>query len=530
MIRFISFIFASSLLYSCANIVPPSGGPKDETPPKILMSVPEEGSVNVDGNQVELSFNEDVDATNLESEIDIVPRYNGELKIIAKKKKVTIRFLEPLEENTTYTIKFGNGITDITEKNKAKDLSFSFSTGPTIDSLKYSGIINWLPEKATNSKVIVGLYPLSDTSSPFTSKPYYYTSASDNTFNFHHLRSQEYKVYAWLDKNDNHLLDTVTEYAAYRPENLILESNVENDSLLLFPPKNIEPNVVSVRYLNSYNLIKLNKAILDYEVLDQGSKIINCFMPTRKEIMFYSYGTLNDSLKVNLQLVDSSGQQKSELVTLYFDQVYPGERERKAIQKSQLSTDIQYVGEKPKLKINTDNPIVNIDTQQVLLFQKSKKITWKPEDVDLDVKNKTLIINNLNVNYGDTLKIVFINNSPLRPYNNISDTLLSKKVILEKKLLSSMGIQIITNEKNYIIQIINSNNQILVSEKNIENIKLKTFEPGKYRIRAIIDTNDNGRWDTGDVVNHVEPENILYYKETINLKANWEIWDIQFKF
>jgi len=529
--RFLVFIFASFFFYSCANIIPPTGGPKDEKAPEVVNSIPENGSVNVTGNQIELNFNEDVDATKLESELDIVPRYKGELKIIAKKKKVVIRFLEPLEENTTYTLNFGKGINDLTEKNIAKDLTFSFSTGPVIDSLTYGGTILWLPEKSTSKKLLVGLYPTADTASPFKSKPYYYTSVStDNSFHFHHLKAQEYKVYSWIDKNDNYILDTLSETAGYRFENLILEVNTDNDSLLIFPAKNGLPGVNSIRYLNSYNLVKLNKGLSGYEILNTEQIFLTCFTSTHKEIMFYSNGKLKDSIKVKLNVTDSLGQQNTELVTLYFDETYPGEREKKSVLKNQLSTEIQYVDEKPKLIIRTDNPIINIDTQQVLIFQKDRKVIWKTKDVDLDVENKTLIINNLNVNYGDSIKVVFINNSALRPYNNKSDTLRTKKLILDKKLLSGLGMKIITNEKNYILQIINSDNEIVVSKINVQTIKLLSFQPGVYTIRAILDTNGNGIWDTGDVVNHVEPENILYYKESINLKANWEIWDIQFKF
>lgn len=496
--RLALFIFVVGLLSSCANIIPPSGGDKDTLAPQVIRSMPENGSTNVNGNQIYLEFSEEIDATKLESEMDIVPHYKGELKIISKKKNVTIRFLEPLDSNTTYTLNFGNGITDITERNPTKGLSYSFSTGPTIDSIVYSGSINWLPVAGSSDKTMVGLYQAGDTASPYTSKPYYYTYASTtNKFRLHHLKEGKYKVYTWVDKNDNGILDPESEVAGYRKEDLQLDSNVTKDSLVLFTPKNSLPAVNSTRYQSSFNTIKLNKSLQDYKVLD-GNELINSFGNTPKEIVFYSNSTIKDSIKIHISLTDSSGQEKTELVTLFFDEKYPGERENKSSSKNQLSTQIQYVDAKPKLIIKTDNPILHIDTQQVRISQKGKLIHWNANESELDSKNKTLTINNLDVKYGDTLEVKFINNSYPKPYNNKSDTLTTKELIPAKDRLASLGIRIITDEKNYIIQIINKENKIVISESNPKELKYQVFEPGIYKMRVIIDTNGNGKWDTGN--------------------------------
>ena len=46
------------LLYSCASMGSPSGGPRDEDPPRFVRGNPAPGSVNVRGNRLEIEFDE----------------------------------------------------------------------------------------------------------------------------------------------------------------------------------------------------------------------------------------------------------------------------------------------------------------------------------------------------------------------------------------------------------------------------------------------------------------------------------------
>ena len=53
--------------------------------------------------------------------------------------------------------------------------------------------------------------------------------------------------------------------------------------------------------------------------------------------------------------------------------------------------------------------------------------------------------------------------------------------------------------------------------------------PGKYGARLVVDTNRNGKWDTGDYDLHLAPEMVYYYYQILELKANFDIyqnWDV----
>ena len=67
----------------------------------------------------------------------------------------------------------------------------------------------------------------------------------------------------------------------------------------------------------------------------------------------------------------------------------------------------------------------------------------------------------------------------------------------------------------------------VVGKKTIE---VPFLEPDGYILRVIIDDNKNGVWDTGNYLEQIQPERVLYYPEVIELRANWEIetiWDLK---
>ena len=53
--------------------------------------------------------------------------------------------------------------------------------------------------------------------------------------------------------------------------------------------------------------------------------------------------------------------------------------------------------------------------------------------------------------------------------------------------------------------------------------------PGSYRVRMVLDTNGNGRWDTGSLREDDLPEQVLHYPDPVQVRAAWEIgleWEV----
>ena len=52
---------------------------------------------------------------------------------------------------------------------------------------------------------------------------------------------------------------------------------------------------------------------------------------------------------------------------------------------------------------------------------------------------------------------------------------------------------------------------------------LKELLPGEYSFRIILDINNNGRWDVGNLKSRTQAEKINAYTKPTKVRANWEI-------
>jgi hypothetical protein len=49
------------------------------------------------------------------------------------------------------------------------------------------------------------------------------------------------------------------------------------------------------------------------------------------------------------------------------------------------------------------------------------------------------------------------------------------------------------------------------------------IKPAKYLIRVIFDSNGNQKWDTGNYLQKIQPERVVYYPNPVEVRANWEL-------
>ncbi|MBP5782536.1 MAG: Ig-like domain-containing protein, partial [Bacteroidales bacterium] len=131
----------SVLLSSCANEVAPTGGPKDETPPKVLKYSPEIYSTNFKEKTIEITFDEFFQLNNYKSKLLISPPFKNEPTFTVKGKKLIINLKDNLIPNTTYKIFLGDAIVDYNESKPYPNFSYIFSTGESIESLTLSGTL-----------------------------------------------------------------------------------------------------------------------------------------------------------------------------------------------------------------------------------------------------------------------------------------------------------------------------------------------------------------------------------------------------
>ncbi|HEY6956021.1 MAG TPA: Ig-like domain-containing protein, partial [Flavisolibacter sp.] len=195
----IVFAFWMSVPTGCANMIPPSGGPRDTIPPEFVSANPHDSTVNFKGDRIVLNFNEELDdPKDPRNNIIFTPSFDVDPEVTTKGKAVTVRFRDTmLRSNTTYVINFGNSIVDLTEGNPVKNFIYTFSTGPYLDSLEISGKV-LLAEGGVDTTLNVALYRDQRDSSILTKNPQYVVRLDRNgNFRFHNLPKDTFAIYAF---------------------------------------------------------------------------------------------------------------------------------------------------------------------------------------------------------------------------------------------------------------------------------------------------------------------------------------------
>ena len=148
-----------AVVASCARMGQPDGGWYDETPPKVIGATPADRGVNVSAKKVNIFFDEYIKIENPSEKVVVSPPQLEQPEIKAAGKRIEVKLADSLKANTTYTIDFSDAITDNNESNPLGNYTYSFSTGPQIDTLEVAGTVlqadNLEPVKGTDRKSVV---------------------------------------------------------------------------------------------------------------------------------------------------------------------------------------------------------------------------------------------------------------------------------------------------------------------------------------------------------------------------------------
>ncbi len=201
------------ILCSCANQIPPSGGPIDTTPPTIIETYPAQYTLHFTGKYFDLRFDKYMDHRSVEESIFISP-YVSNVDFGWSGKEVEVTFPDSLRKNTTYVITIGTDAKDLRSppNRLAQAFTLAFSTGGVIDRGGIKGRIYPIKDGDPLEGVMVFAYQLGklnpDTLSPRTQKPDYVTQTGKNgEFYLQHLAFGHYRIIAVRDAFRNLLYD-----------------------------------------------------------------------------------------------------------------------------------------------------------------------------------------------------------------------------------------------------------------------------------------------------------------------------------
>ncbi len=522
-LNYFLYIILFFSLINCAKKASPTGGPKDTIPPVLISASPKLNTTFFDKEEIKFIFNEYVQLDDIDKQLIISPPLKiGGYKLhptMSASKKITLSILDTLLENTTYTFNFGEGIKDYNEGNKMSFFSYTISTGAEIDSLNLKGLIKDAIEMEPDDFISLQLYPIDSSyndSAIYRKKPFYVTSTLDSTvFEFKNLKAGKYELIALKDFSNNYYFDQNVDQIGFlnTPITLPLDSIIE---LKIFKEKTIfswaDPFFINNHHIGHgyYGDYENQK----FKLLSDVPKSFEYLITKNRETDTLNYwfkGIKTDSLKFEYPINDTI---KTELVNF------------KNPIKDSLVINQMTIGSidlTEKFKLSSNLPIISSDSSLVKIRKKDSTLVSSKISID---ENYDRIEIDFKLIPNDTYNIQLLPNALKDFWGNTHDTLNYRVSTKKIEDYGNIFIQLIYEESyEFILELLKDGKVVRSYNKPNEdsNYSFKLLDPGKYFLRLIKDKNNNDKWDTGNYLEKIQPEKVIYFPFELELRANWDL-------
>ena len=547
--------------HSCANTTtPPSGGPKDTIPPLIKEVYPALGQINVPRHKtkLELKFNEYVTVKDPKS-LFLSPPLEKSPKFKLKGKGVVVYFENDLDSNKTYTLDVTNAIADNNEGNMFPGYTLVFSTGDRIDSMMVTGIVQDCNSLQPIKGATVMLYKDHADSAVFLKRPD--AAVKTDEWGFFCLRNIQdtlYRMYAVIDDNSNNMYEAENERVAFidtliRPKTVVVDTLPE---VLKYDMKDtVNCLARNTEYeLNVFKEKPSKQMIVNKERVGERTAYITFMAPYAQIDSIWIKGVPREKLITQFNLVQDSleiwvNDPKEQPDTLFLNVKY-------------MKTDTLGL-------LNSFTEEIKLTKPKTSLFGKSAKKDIKKEDTTcvftLEAKPETV------EQYGFVMEfkypvvqsafdsLIFRSVNPRQQeakgrYTVIQDSLNLRKytIMPSEKLqagweyflkvphrkftdingfyndstevkvtlptddkLSSINLVLTGVDNKYIVDLLDEKRTNVIRSYIIDKDQTLLFpylKAGKYAIRMTEDKNGNGLVDTGNLLEHRQPEKVRFYK------------------
>lgn len=584
---YIFIIIAAAVMYSCANIGNPSGGPIDKTPPIFMRSNPTPNAVNVKDRKIEIFFDEIVTLKDPSTKIIVSPAQTEMPRMSALGRKVTVELVDSLLPNTTYTIDFSNSIQDNNEGNAIDNFAFAFSTGSVIDSMRVSGYVLDSRTLEPMQSVVVGLQSnlvgsafhkeklqrvaLTNDRGQFTIR-----NVSPGSYHIFALKDldRDYKFgnptedIAFLDSiivpsigsreaadtvyNDLNEIDTIMRATrpAYFPNDILLSMfNEDRKSQYLANNLRVDSTRISLTFAAASDTLPSLSIVGRNDVPDQWYTLERS--QTNDTLTYWirpPHLVSADTLMVATTYLrtDTASNLSWGTDTLKFTFQRQKAKKKKKNEGTDSLEQIRFMELHPlvngtqevyaPLLLQTGTPIERYSREAFHLQRKLQNDTifYPAEIKSIALRDSTLSRRDL------MLKVDW---EPGAAYTLAVDSLAMTDIygLQTKPLKVDFNVRKMEEYGNIVFNIPAVRDSAIVelldgTEKIVLRAPVKNHRaellnllPGKYYARLFIDRNGNGKYDTGNYDMHLQPEETVYYPGAINLKKNWDVeqtWDI----
>jgi uncharacterized protein (DUF2141 family) len=515
------------------------GGPRDETPPKLLSSIPADQSTSIKPEKIVLTFDEFVGLDNPAKGVVITPKINKDLvEFTALKNTITVLLKQELEDSTTYVFDFQKSVVDISEKNPAEKLKLVLSTGGQIDSLNLSGSIRFPYGEANEDykNVLVGIYPLNDSTDVFTAPPYYIGQVDTlGNFNLSNLKAGAYRAYAWRDNNGNLKAESKSEDYDFLPDTIQLDPSTLDSAFFNLSKADLTPiKILRTAYFGKNFDVILNRNPVESTLEIEGLGKELFYVQGDKRLRLYPKNARTDSLQLKLTVRDSVGFSKDSTLWAKFP---ASERkpEKLSVQVNSgknfyqnLSMELTF--NKPVNEIRVDSLRIKADSifipirKEMLSFADSSKRdllriqVFLPDSIDSELISLIAADSTFQDIEGE------VNEKPIQA---------NYRKLKRKDLADGISGEIRGAAGPLIVQLINGKKEVayeLILDKG-NKFSMNLLDPGTYSLRVIEDKNGNGIWDPSNYQLRRSAERIFYYEgeeqtRDLVVRGGWTLEDL----
>ena len=510
-------------LGACAQVQPLDGGAKDESAPVPIFerASPKFASTEVKPIEIRIPFNEYIKLSNPNTNITITPELTTKPSFEVRGRELVIGLdNRALLDNTTYSIIFNKAIADLNEGNDTT-LTYVFSTGKSIDSLTYSALVVDAENQTPVANALVGLYSPSDTLNPYKHRPKYVAQTNkEGKAEFQFLAEQNLAVFAYYNKEGGKI--AANSMVAFLNNEVKIDTAQRVDTLYLFTTQVQENRGRILRKEIALNgRIELvtdfqhNPAEFTISKDDQAVDFIIERTSRKDSTLLWIKAQENSTYNLHVPFKDSilstriQTRKLESVKTKYADNLISGELE--------ISDSLNLV---------FDLPLLSFDTSKIQVYADSISVPFKIIKNGLrglqlipgNKQNRLVIAPNAirfynGTSYDDTIVVEFIRKTE-KKYANL-------ELILENKPQHPLILRLYKDKEVYIQRIVATKDSI---------INFSMMQPGEYSLQVLVDLNENTFYDSGNYPEKRQPEPVIWFRQPIILRANWDTKQaVQFK-
>ena len=508
--------------------------------------------------QISMTFDEyvvvkDVQNLYLSPPLEKTPKYK------MRNKSLIVYFESDLDSNKTYVLDVSNAIADNNEGNMYPGYALVFSTGRQVDSMMMTGIVQDCNTLMPVKGATVMLYKDHSDSAIFKHRPDAAIKTDDwGFFCLRNIQDTLYRMYAIMDMNNNNIYEADQEQVAFL-DTAVRPVQKVNDSLPELKKYIMTDTVACLARKTQYemNLFKevpskqmiLNKGRLGertayitfmapYAQIDSiwmtgipSDKLITQFNLEQDslEIWVNDPRTLPDTLFLNVDYLktDTLGNlvpTVEEVKLAKPREAAVAKSSRKDIKKEDTTTVFTITAEPETVEqygfeIEFKYPLVE-EAFDSLVFRylnpKQQEFTDTYTVVQDSLNLRKYVVrpsSKLLPGYEYFLKV------PHRKFKDINgfynDSSEVKVTLPNDDKLSSLNLVLSNVMNKYIIDLLNEKRDQIIRSFIIERDTTLLFpyiKTGKYSIRLTEDLNRNGLVDTGNLLEHKQPEKVKFFK------------------